>query len=60
MYQKNVIMTSEAIQKQIEETITALKITTANATKSKEAALKYLIDAGIIEAEIPAKKIIKK
>lgn len=53
-------MTSESIRKQIEETITALKITTANATKSKEAALKYLIDAGIIEAEIPHKKIIKK
>ena len=52
-------MTSESIRKQIEETIAALKITTANATKSKEAALKYLIDAGIIKAEIPHKKIIK-
>ena len=53
-------MTSEAIRKQIEETIAALKKTTAKATKSKEAAIKYLIHAGIIEAEKPAKLITKR
>jgi hypothetical protein len=52
-------MTSEAIRKQIEETISALQKTTAKATKSKEAAIKYLVEAGIIKAEKPAKHAIK-
>jgi hypothetical protein len=53
-------MTSESIRRQIEETIAGLKKTTAEATKSKEAAIKYLIEAGIIEAERPVKKISKR
>ena len=53
-------MTSESIRRKIEETITGLKKTTAEATKSKEAALKYLIEAGIIEADKPLKKNTKR
>ena len=53
-------MTSESIRRQIEETIADLRKTTAEATKSKEAAIKYLIEAWIIDAEKPVKKIIKR
>ena len=53
-------MTSESIRRKIEETIAGLKKTTAEATKSKEAAMAYLIKAGIIEAEKPVKKITKR
>ncbi len=42
-------MTQVAHQQQIKEQMEALDRITANATKSKEAATKYLIDAGIIE-----------
>jgi hypothetical protein len=42
-------MTQEAIQKQIKDQKEALKEATNNALKSKEATLKYLEDAGIIE-----------
>jgi hypothetical protein len=41
-------MTEKAVQTQIENQIIALKKATANATKSKSAANKYLIDAGIV------------
>jgi hypothetical protein len=41
-------MTHITIQKQIQEQIAALQNATANATKSKKAANKYLVDAGII------------
>ncbi len=47
----------QALQKQIEESIDALKKTTAKATKSKKAATKYLVELGLIEDEKPSKKV---
>ena len=40
-------MTDQAVKNQIDEQIAALKKTTEQATRSKEAANKYLHDAGI-------------
>ncbi len=53
-------MTQTDIQEQIKEQIAALQRATANATKSKRAANKYLIDAGIIELEKKTKQQNKK
>ncbi len=50
----------QALQKQIEETIAALKKTTAKATSSKQAAIKYLVELGLIEDEKPTKRVTKK
>lgn len=47
----------QALQKQIEESIDALKKTTAKATKSKKAATKYLVELGLIEDKKPSKKV---
>ena len=48
-------MTQAAIQEQVN----IIKVATQNATKSKEAARKFLIDAGIIKEEEKAKKPAK-
>ena len=53
-------MTSEAIRQQIKETLEALDRSTAKATKSKAAAIKYLVELGLIEDEKPLKKSSKK
>ena len=50
-------MTNEAIRQQIRESIEALKKSTAKATKSKEAAIEYLIRLGLIEEEKNSKRI---
>ena len=44
-------MTSTAIQEQIQEQIKALKAATDKAVESKEAAIKYLTESGIIRKE---------
>jgi 5-formyltetrahydrofolate cyclo-ligase len=49
----------QALRKQIEESITALRKTTAKATRSKKAAIKYLVELGLIEDEKPSKKVNK-
>ena len=48
-------MTERDTKYQIEEQIKALKMATDKATKSKEAANEYLIEAGIITQEKEAK-----
>lgn len=48
-------MTETSIRKQIQEQLAALKTATSKATKSKEAANKYLVDAGIITKKKQAK-----
>lgn len=53
-------MTQIDIQEQIKEQIAALQRATADATKSKKAANKYLLDAGIIEVVPPKKPAGKK
>ena len=53
-------MTSEAVRQQIKETLEALDRSTAKATKSKAAAIKYLVELGLIEDENQLKKSIKK
>jgi hypothetical protein len=52
-------MTTESIRRQIKETIEGLQKTTAEACKSRESAIKYLIDLGLIEEEKTSKKAIK-
>jgi len=47
-------------QAAIEEQVNALKVVTQNATKSKEAAEKFLMAAGIIEPEQRSPKKKKK
>ncbi len=53
---KSYCMKEFAIIEQIE----SIKKATVQATKSKESAIKFLTDAGIIEGELNEKKIIKK
>ncbi len=56
-------MTQLAFQEQIEKQINALKVATDEAVQSKETAIKYLSDAGIIsdkEKRELEKKIDKK
>ena len=48
-------MTQAAIQEQVN----IIKVATQNATRSKEAARQFLIDAGIIKKEEEAKKPTK-
>jgi hypothetical protein len=48
-------MTSEAVRQQIKETLEALDRSTAKATKSKAAAIKYLVELGLIEDVKPLK-----
>jgi hypothetical protein len=50
----------QTLRKQIEESITALRKTTAKATRSKKAAIKYLVELGLIEDENPSKRATKK
>ena len=50
----------QALRKQIEESIEALDKSTERATKSKAAAMKYLVELGLIEEEKPFKKSAKK
>jgi hypothetical protein len=50
----------QALQKQIEESITALRKTTAKATRSKKAAIKYLVELGLIEDEKLSKESAKR
>ena len=47
-------------QEEIKSTIEALRKTTARATKSKAAAIKYLVELGLIEDEKPIKKTVKR
>ena len=47
-------------EKDIRATIEALRKTTAKATKSKSAAIKYLVELGLIEDEKPLKKPAKR
>ncbi|HEV3223336.1 MAG TPA: hypothetical protein VGZ90_10670 [Puia sp.] len=50
----------QALRKQIEESITALRKTTAKATRSKKTAIKYLVELGLIEDEKPSKTTTKR
>jgi hypothetical protein len=50
----------QALRKQIEETLEALDRSTEKAIKSKAAAMKYLVDLGLIEEEKPFVKTTKK
>jgi hypothetical protein len=43
--------------KQIEEQIAAIRAATAEAMQSKETAIKFLTDAGILKPEQPYKKV---
>jgi hypothetical protein len=47
-------------QEEIKSTIEALRKTTARATKSKAAAIKYLVELRLIEDEKPIKKTVKR
>ena len=47
-------------QNEIKSTIEALRKTTAKATKSKAAAIRYLSDLGLIEEEKPLKKTAQR
>jgi hypothetical protein len=49
-------MTEETIK----ETLDAIRKTTARVTKSKETAIKFLVDLGLIENEKSPRKIMKK
>jgi len=49
-------MTEFAIREQIE----TIKKATVKATKSKESAIKFLTDAGIIEGELKEKTVSRK
>jgi hypothetical protein len=53
-------MTSEAVRQQVKETLEALDRSTAKATKSKAAAIKYVVELGLIEDVKPLKKLTKK
>ena len=53
-------MTDQAVKKQIDEQIAALKKATHNATTSKQAANKYLHDAGITSDKKEGKFADKK
>jgi hypothetical protein len=53
-------MTQTEIREQIKEQIAALQRATAKAIKSKKAANKYLVDAGIIEQKKKARRTSKK
>ncbi len=52
-------MTTESMRRQIKETIEGLQKTTAEACKSRESAIKYLVDLGLIEDEKALKKATK-
>jgi hypothetical protein len=52
-------MTTESIRRQIKETIEGLQKTTAKATQSRESAIKYLVELGLIEEEEASKKTTK-
>jgi hypothetical protein len=47
-------------REEIKATIEALRKTTAKATRSKAAAIKYLVELGLIEKEKPIKKSSKE
>ena len=47
-------------QEEIKSTIEALRKTTARATKSKAASIKYLVELGLIEDEKPIRKTAKR